>query len=611
MRALSRHFWIGLLAIACTMSQLIGQDAGDLLSQIRKQNDQVDPAVFDQLGQMHSKQSLQALQKGIKLLQFEASYARAYFALRLFCGTDLEQEAIDYLLESSVQGKVEQRPWALRALLEFVAVAPSDQAEESVHLALRKFLQLSPDVELRAKALGPLLDDFSYPASSENLELFLANFQAGISGSRMEALEFLDKYPWELKRVAFDTVLGQKKFPSARKDFILENLNQDLSAAGDRLLVGSLSDQDPEVALQALRGLEARNYAHHEKSLRKLCKSKLEMLRFEAFQALARLRNDDPAWISELQRLGRSKDSVQRLTAVYQSGRLPRQEVMNVLRLHLQDANLTIRSAALLMLEQLRQRDAVPILIDRLDQETAVMQYRVQAVLASLTGQDFGNQAEPWRRWWQDHGEDFALPTAEEVYQLGMLRAAKWGAGRSSGFYGVPVISSRVIFVLDTSGSMSEDFEIGLGHTTEKGTRLSIAKKQLIRALDRIGKGEKFNMIFFDSHARAWMNELTKMSDAAKKYAVDFVKAQKPDGVTAMYDALKIAYRDPEVDTIYLVTDGYPEGGEIQDPDKIRQRVRAWNKLRLINIHCISVGGDIDLLRGLAADSGGTYTVIY
>jgi len=30
----------------------------------------------------------------------------------------------------------------------------------------------------------------------------------------------------------------------------------------------------------------------------------------------------------------------------------------------------------------------------------------------------------------------------------------------------------------------------------------------------------------------------------------------------------------------------------------------------LITIHCISVGGEIDLLRWLAEDSGGTYTVV-
>jgi hypothetical protein len=74
--------------------------------------------------------------------------------------------------------------------------------------------------------------------------------------------------------------------------------------------------------------------------------------------------------------------------------------------------------------------------------------------------------------------------------------------------------------------------------------------------------------------------------------------------------ALYIAFEDPIVDTIYVLSDGDPTVGAQTDPGQIRETVREWNRHRGVKLHCIAVGGDLDTLEWLAEDSGGQYVRI-
>ena len=70
---------------------------------------------------------------------------------------------------------------------------------------------------------------------------------------------------------------------------------------------------------------------------------------------------------------------------------------------------------------------------------------------------------------------------------------------------------------------------------------------------------------------------------------------------------MKAAFDDPDVDTIYVLSDGEPTAGGVTDPHGIREDVQFWNKHRGVEIHTIAVGGSLEVLEWLAADSGGTY----
>ena len=114
-------------------------------------------------------------------------------------------------------------------------------------------------------------------------------------------------------------------------------------------------------------------------------------------------------------------------------------------------------------------------------------------------------------------------------------------------------------------------------------------------------------MIFFGNRAEKWQPELTLMNDELRTEAREHVKGLKAPGATAIYDGLVAAFEDPRVDTIYLLTDGGPSGGTIDDIDEIIAEVRRWNSVRQVVIHSVAVGRDSRLLRTLAEECHGGY----
>ena len=71
-----------------------------------------------------------------------------------------------------------------------------------------------------------------------------------------------------------------------------------------------------------------------------------------------------------------------------------------------------------------------------------------------------------------------------------------------------------------------------------------------------------------------------------------------------------LALQDEKLDTIYLLTDGDPGGGEIDDPKQIVKSIAQLNSMRRVQINCISIGKESSLLKQLAAESGGLYRAI-
>lgn len=78
-------------------------------------------------------------------------------------------------------------------------------------------------------------------------------------------------------------------------------------------------------------------------------------------------------------------------------------------------------------------------------------------------------------------------------------------------------------------------------------------------------------------------------------------------GATNIYDALELAFQDPDVDTIVFLSDGEPTAGQVTDVGLIREAVREWNDTRGIKIDTVAVGGSLQLLQWLAEDNGGRY----
>ncbi|MEE8468735.1 MAG: VWA domain-containing protein, partial [Planctomycetota bacterium] len=172
------------------------------------------------------------------------------------------------------------------------------------------------------------------------------------------------------------------------------------------------------------------------------------------------------------------------------------------------------------------------------------------------------------------------------------------------------VVSDRLAFVLDVSGSMQQPAG-SRGRTTTRPdtgtTRLFMAKQELERALRGISPEVQFNLFFFGSRVPPWKEELVAKDEEVLEEALAYSRSRRSLGGTNIYDALMAAFADECVDTIYLLSDGDPSAGSVIDPSLIRTRIARFNRTRRVQIHCIAIGKPSPFLRQLALENGGAY----
>lgn len=113
--------------------------------------------------------------------------------------------------------------------------------------------------------------------------------------------------------------------------------------------------------------------------------------------------------------------------------------------------------------------------------------------------------------------------------------------------------------------------------------------------------------VFFSSDVHAWQDEVVEMGEKLRGDALRFVHAQRAGGGTNLFDAVAMAFADELVDTVYVLSDGQPNMGSVIGTEAIRRAVKQMNSYREIQIHCIAIGDDSEVMRLLAEDSGGEY----
>lgn len=349
-------------------------------------------------------------------------------------------------------------------------------------------------------------------------------------------------------------------------------------------------------AMQAL--LEALGEHGDPKSistLLKLAKHKNPAIRISAMQALARVGPGVSQVKSFFLRLLSSKRWEDRVYALDVAGQVGNPSLSAMILKNLAHKHWQVRHAAVEALGKLRVRDAVLPLIKRLELEDV---QRVRAAIAYTlfvtTGMNLYDFTETWKKWWVEHGAGFKVP--EEIPQRRKVDAG----GTVASFYGLPLDSGRVAFVIDQSGSMSAD-------DGSDRSRLDTAVAETLGAVGRLKARDKINVILFESGIHPWQKKLVPLSGSNRAELEKHLKRQNPSGSTNLYDALELALADKQVDTIFLLSDGAPSSGKYVATPDILRAVSRLNQARRIAIHCVSVGMDSTLLQKLAAANGGQY----
>jgi len=319
-----------------------------------------------------------------------------------------------------------------------------------------------------------------------------------------------------------------------------------------------------------------------------------------AAEAIHTLRRAEAAWHVKLLELADARDARLRATALQllaQCQGLDAALAVPVAGANLDHKSWQVRVKAIELLAALRQADGIPLLIERVGAEQARLREDVTRALQELTRLRLADRAA-WRSWWRKEGADFRVPSARPQ-DADDRRGA---GGTVATYWNIPVNSDRVAFVVDVSGSMTQPFGTG-------GTCLDEARRQLVRVLGQLGPKARANIIAFHHDTNPWQSKLQKIDKKRRTAGTRFADSLESRGGTNVHAAMRLCFDDPDVDTIFLLTDGRPSAGLITAPDTLADEIASWNLGRGIRIHTVSIGGRSRFLQRLADESGGEHNV--
>ena len=175
-----------------------------------------------------------------------------------------------------------------------------------------------------------------------------------------------------------------------------------------------------------------------------------EAVRAAAVRGLTRLGFGDKKARAFLDKLLKAGHWTSRVLALDAAKQLGDPNLVPRVAANLDHDTWQVRLAATEALGHLRVKACIPPLIARLAREEhARVKDGLAAALFRITGQPLYDGASAWNRWWDAEGDGFTVPdTIPEAIDTDL-------GGTGAGFYGIPITSERIIFVIDQSGSMS------------------------------------------------------------------------------------------------------------------------------------------------------------
>lgn len=361
-----------------------------------------------------------------------------------------------------------------------------------------------------------------------------------------------------------------------------------------KLLILALRDKSPQLLGVATRALVKRKDRRVIPFLKDSLDHSNVDVQLQAMLSLHKFQKLQGSWPKQVFKIMRENDGAIRFLALDLLAELRYRPALTTAHTMMNSDAWQVRSVVYYFCRRVRDLSSIPLIITRLPSEKGRLQVEAMTTLRSLTLMTY-REPDHWKQWWDSVGADFKLPPAPAENDTAR------GAGASMTYYSIPLTSKAVCFLIDTSGSMSA--KVG----TAKITRLQAAKDALKYVIENCAPDFYFNLIPFSGTGRAWKVGLTPASGENKLAAQKFVKRFRPGGGTNVHDALKQAFADKKVDTIYLLSDGQPSSGEITDENDLADEVQLWNMKRRIVINTISIGTDSVLMQRLAKESGGTF----
>jgi hypothetical protein len=312
-------------------------------------------------------------------------------------------------------------------------------------------------------------------------------------------------------------------------------------------------------------------------------------------------------------------------------------------------------SSAVASLSKLRVRACVQPLLDlleRLDKkkDRGLIYQEVRDALFEITDQDF-DVVEDWKKWWDPVKDSFEPGKRED----GKTQVVRKPRDEAPEFAGKKIFAKNVLFIIDTSGTMQYVMKDDIpGLSVADGsdsagqvqkpkeqitpenerlarfwTRMEMAKRELVKALNGFGAGARFNVLEFNKAAKLFAKALIDVSPKVKKDYTARIKnmqwVQVPG--TNTLKAIEEAFKsDSRVNAMYFLSDGLPsaDGKKNDDPLPLLDKVEALNRFRKVKVHTfgydpvsITTGEPHpelvranEFLKKLAERTGGSFTLL-
>ena len=587
---------LALMTLSGVLSAAPQSRALEISSTIRREGDKTPVALFEELGTLKTAQAFGVLERSLGQVKSAAKYRAIFRAMRHFLpDEELGEKAIRLTLRYAKGRDKVEAPQAATALAGFGAAARD------------ALLELAEEGKLpgpRASALRGLQAEILERGTLDLLDLVLESWITPRSGTQAQACAIISSFR-ELD--AFQQMakyVGAKKGSYQMRQTILLAMGSHpfgtssvLDEGVEQVLYRGVQSKDPRLRYYALDAMATRGGTESLPAVTRLTKDRDPAVRRLALLVVLRSTSNAKGAVG----LSRASDPVSRQAAAIFLAESSAPGALEALHALLEDEDSSVRAEAIRQVGRRREVASILPLIECLSRENGRLRGDAHFVLTMMTGMDLGFRVGSWRSFWRDKGDGFQMPSLEEARKIAAELAANQSEEGMSAvsFYGLTVISNSFALVVDTSGSMTAKVKDGK-------TRLDIAKEQINGVIKRIRDGALFNIIPFSDNALPMEEVLIEMDESLREDSMLFVEGLRAGGGTNAYEGLAAAFEDEFVDTIYLLTDGVPNG----DPVAIREEVARWNSVRGIRIHCISIGAASSFLKGIAEDSGGEYTEV-
>ena len=325
----------------------------------------------------------------------------------------------------------------------------------------------------------------------------------------------------------------------ALEDFAKGRLRPESRAETDLLernLLRILSDRFPgSERAQAVDGLgrlgRARAYEQMIEWVEKERDDRVLLAMERAFR-----RGPEKLADTVLQRMGRTRDPLERAILVRLLGALPGEKARKRVRHNARIADhWAVRATAVYAVGQHRDPEVFPNLIELLDSNEPALVVAAVESLSRLTGRRYGDDIAEWKAWWRTEGHKDPLKRIEKPAEPDTKPDARpYSHEREPDrirpyFFGIPVTTRRVAFVFDVSASMRY--------------KLPLAYDQLVRAIKGLPSNALFDVVFFNEHVWPWRDRLCHADPVTKELLVRHLPTIEIKSYTNLFDSIERALR--------------------------------------------------------------------